>query len=164
MNESSVLPETPEELRSLRELVTRREVCWDVFQEVVRFQGRNRTVGYELSLSGIHTAGAGEPMPGCRLCKEVFEDLRRVARFIIPREERPSIHEISMYDAAIRRSRERHHRPEVSLSIKILHRHGFENPIDACEQRCLREMENRLRTLGACQGEWKPVREPVAPR
>ena len=41
---------------------------------------------------------------------------------------------------------------KVTLSIRILHRHHFEAPIDTCETRCLGEMRERLRELGAGDG------------
>lgn len=38
--------------------------------------------------------------------------------------------------------------------IKILHRHGFDQPVDACEVRCLRDLEQRLVELGAQKDRW----------
>jgi hypothetical protein len=160
MPESGLTADEQRALKTLRDTVRRREVCWDVYPERVGIRGKTRTVGFEMVLSGIHTPGTGHPTPGCVLCKEAFADLERVARWIIPREERASVHQIQMYQAAIRRAAQRHHRPEVSLSLKILHRQGYEEPIDACERRCLNEMEARLKMLGACPGEWKPRRSP----
>jgi len=146
-----------EEIRSLRETVGRREVCWEVFAERVAEADKPRAIGFELELSGIHTPADRKPLPGCDLCKEVFEDLKRVAVWILPQEHRASVYEIAPYEAAIRSSSRRQRRQEVSLSIRILHGHHYGDPVDRCEQRCLREMEERLKQLGACPGEWKPV-------
>jgi hypothetical protein len=38
---------------------------------------------------------------------------------------------------------------EVSLTIRLIHRRGFERSIDACEERCLKEIRRSLKALGA---------------
>ena len=160
MTNTNEVPGGESELRQLRELAERREVCWDVFRERVAVRGAIRTVGYELVLSGIHTPAQHAPTPGCDLCKDVFSDLRTLARWILPKEHRPSIYEIKAYRPIIQHARRRSMRAEVTLCIKILHRHHYEDPIDQCETRCLTEMEQQLRRIGACQGGWKPRPPP----
>jgi hypothetical protein len=44
------------------------------------------------------------------------------------------------------------------LSMKILHRHGFDQPVDECEERCLKEMRSKLAELGVRAGEWRPIK------
>ncbi len=72
----------------------------------------------------------------------------------MPREERPSEYEIEPYRAAITYWSLHHNRPDVTLTIRILHRHGYELPVDECEDRCLKEMEQRLTEVGACRLQW----------
>lgn len=147
-----------EQLDALRRLIAARQVCWDVFREKVGFADRGvKAVGYELVLTGVHLPGEHPPRPGCDLCKEVYDDLKRIALWILPEEHRPSVYEIEPYHAVIRSTGKRKLRSEVSLSIKILHRHHFDAPIDACETRCLVEMEKRLKSLWACEGPWVPL-------
>lgn len=146
---------TVNDLESLRHLVSKREVCWDVFREKVRFtHGGVETIGYELVLTGIHSPGKHPPRPGCELCREVYDDLKSVALWILPKEHRPSVYEIEPYHAIIRSTGKRHLRSEVSLSIKILHRDHYQAPIDTCETHCLVEMEERLQSIWACEGAW----------
>jgi len=38
------------------------------------------------------------------------------------------------------------------LTLKILHRQGFNDPIDEYEERCLKEMEDTLTALGVRRG------------
>jgi len=38
------------------------------------------------------------------------------------------------------------------LTLKILHQQGFNDPIDKCEERCLKEIEDTLTTLGVRRG------------
>ncbi len=39
----------------------------------------------------------------------------------------------------------------ASLTVR---REGYERPVDECEDRCLKEMEERLRELGPCSLTW----------
>lgn len=146
------------DLNALRRLVVGRQVCWDVFREKIGFADRGvKAVGYELVLTGVHLPGEHPPRPGCDLCKEVYDDLKKIALWILPEEHRPSVYEIEPYHAVIRSTGKRKLRSEVSLSIRILHRHHFDAPIDACETRCLVDMEKRLKTIWACEGPWVPL-------
>jgi hypothetical protein len=148
--------ESDEEVDALRRLVDARQICFDVFPERVGFPDGARAVGYELALSGIHAASDHPPLPGCDLCREVYDDLKRIAEWILPQEHRPSVCEIDPYQPVIRASTRRRLRSEVNLSIRIHHRQHFDAPIDTCETRCLREMRERLKQIGACEGEWLP--------
>jgi hypothetical protein len=144
-----------ENVQALRQVVQQRQVCFDSFPERLAFKMHGtKAIGYELVLSGIHSEGAHAPTPGCALCKEVYDDLKTIAKWILPEEHRPSFYEIEPYRPAIHATRKRGMRDEVTLSIKIFHRDHFEDPIDKCETRCLVEMETRLEKIGASRGEW----------
>ena len=41
---------------------------------------------------------------------------------------------------------------KVVLPIRIEHRHNFFDPVDSCEERCLKEMREKLDALGALSG------------
>ena len=153
-------PETEDQkkVQALRAIVEQRQICFDSFRERVGLQRAGvASVGYELILSGIHSPGSHPPLPGCDLCKAVYEDLKKIAQWILPKDHRPSFYEIEPYRPIIRATRKRKLREEVTLSIKILHRDHYEDPIDTCETRCLVEMENRLTQIWACEGEWTPL-------
>ncbi|HSF15053.1 MAG TPA: hypothetical protein VLK65_05835 [Vicinamibacteria bacterium] len=145
-----------ENILALRGIVEQRQVCFDAFRERVGFQALGpRAIGYELVLSGIHARGSHPPMPGCELCRDVYDDLTAIAEWILPTEHRPSSYQFEPYRPIIRATRKRRLRHEVTLSIRILHRDHYEEPIDKCETRCLVEMKDRLKQIGACDGEWK---------
>lgn len=148
--------ESAGKVEALRRLVQLRNVCFDIFTERVGFPNGARSVGYEISLRGIHSANDHPPLPGCDLCREVYDDLKTVAKWILPREHRASVYEIDSYQPVIRATTRRKLRSEVGLSIHIRHRHHFDAPIDTCETRCLLEMRERLVQIGACEGEWRP--------
>ena len=138
----------------LKELVHRFKVCWKVWPEYTYEGDDKRQVGYELELAGTHEAGVTHPEPGCEHCEHVYSALRQIAEYIMPREERPSMYEIGPFDRSIHYWGLHSKRPDIMLTIKILHRHDYERPVDECEDRCLKEMEGRLRDLGACRLQW----------
>lgn len=84
----------------------------------------------------------------------MFLALCAIAEYILPPEARPSRCEIGPYEQALRYSAERRDSPGVILSVKLLHRRGFDQPGDQCKVRCLEEMKSRLNELGACERQW----------
>ncbi len=144
-----------EDFGRLQELVRRHKVCWEVWPEYhLDRDGKRIQIGFELNLIGTH----GQPEKlielGCLECMKIYEDLRRIAHWIIPKEERDNLYEIEVFDASIRYSSQRRFRPEVILTIKILHREGFDRPTDSHEVQVLKEMEEKLEKLGAHTGRY----------
>ena len=135
-------------------LVKRYQVCWEVWPEYLMVAGKEKQVGFELELSGTPEAGTSHLGPGCPACRQVFEALHAIAEWILPKERRPSTYELGPFQQALRYSSVRAMRPDVTLSVKILHRQGFDQPIDQCEIRCLDEMKEKLKVLGACPRQW----------
>jgi hypothetical protein len=145
-----------EELERLKGIVRQRRVVWEVWPVTFVLRGGGTMkVGYELLLSGAHEHGWERPNPGCDKCRAIFRDLQEVARWIIPKVERASQYEIEVFDQAIHYAPERGNRPDVSLSIKILHRQQLERPVDECEVLCLDEMKAKLSQIGAQHRQWK---------
>jgi hypothetical protein len=143
----------------LRELVQRHRVCWESWPEYLMVKREKRQIGFSLELSGTHERGVEHPSPGCQHCRAVYAALQTIAVYILPRELRPSRYEIESYQPAISYSVSRRNRPDVTLTIRIVHRQGYERPVDECEERCLEEMKQRLRELGACERHWVPAKE-----
>jgi hypothetical protein len=138
----------------LADFVNRYQVCWEVFPDYLMVDGKERQVGFELELTGTPEAGTDHVGPGCPACRRVYAALRAVADCILPKDERPSRYEVGPYEQALRYSAARALRPDVTLSVKIVHRRGFDLPVDQCEVRCLEEMKQRLKQLGACERQW----------
>ena len=143
----------------LAALTRRFRVCWEVWPECIVLRGEKRQVGFVLELSGTFESDTDYPDPDWVARQRVFAALRRIAEAILPREKRPSMYEISADDQALRYSRLRSNRPDVTVAIHILHRQGFELPVDSCEVRCLKEMQDRLIELGAQEGHWRAQEE-----
>jgi hypothetical protein len=153
------MPKAQNEAELIADLVERFRVCWEVWPEEIMVKDERRQIGFSLELYGTHEPPVEHPSPGCAHCLDAFTALQKIAAYILPREERPSTYGIEIYDGALHYTAKRRNRPEVVLPIKILHRHEFEQPVDPCEIRCLTEMKQRLRELGAPQGYWSPRTE-----
>ena len=133
----------------VKELVAQHTVCYEVYPDRLLVRGELRTVGYEVQLLGSHARGSTRMTPGCELCASTFRDLRRIAEWKIPPDERDSKFEIVPFDGALHMATRHGLRPEVALSVTIEHRRGFDAPLDECESRCLRDVELRLNEVGA---------------
>ncbi len=139
---------------TLQEFVKHYQVCWEVWPQYLMVGGKELQVGFELELSGTPEIGTNHLGPGCPACRHVYSALHAVAEWIFPKEQRPSMYEIAPYETALRYTKVRGNRPDVILSIKIVHRRGFDQPVDECEMRCLQEMKQHLSELGACERQW----------
>lgn len=142
--------------KRLIELVKRFRVCWEVWPEYLQVSGARHQVGFQLLLCGTHEPGVNQPTPGCNHCYRVFEALQEIALWIQPQEIRLSKYRIGCYDRALHYAALRQHRPDVTLSLTILHRERIEATVDECQVRCLGEMKAKLRSLGAPEGRWSP--------
>lgn len=139
----------------LSALVKKHKVCWEVITEQIpRKEDQPKAVWYNLILHGAHSR-EDHPVPGCEKCKHLYKDLRRIAQWIIPKAERESRYEISIYEPYIGYTPSRGNRPEVDLTIQILHREHYDAPVDECEVLCLNEMKAKLAELGAQEKRWK---------
>lgn len=138
----------------LRELVNRHRVYYEVWPENLALNEKTVKVGFDLQLNGVHEHAEGGILPGCHHCQQVYDDLRRIAEWIMPKEERPSAYEIEPFDRSLHQVPRHGLRLEVALTMKILHRHNFDQPVDACEERCLKEMRGKLADLGVKEGNW----------
>ena len=143
----------------LKDLVRHFQVCWEVWPEELFVGNEKRQVGLALELCGTHGPGGQPHEPGCPDCQRVFAALHVIAGWILPMERRPSFYELAPFNPSLRYSPARGNRPDVTLTVKILHRRGFERPVDDCEIRCLKEMEQRLKELGAGEHHWIPRQE-----
>ncbi len=132
-------------IEKLKAIVEKHTVRYEVWPHYDIHDGVRVTVGFDLELHGTHDHGYTRQSPGCSLCKETFEDLRQIAEWILPREERPSRYDVSIFDQSLHSSG--NGPVEVVLPIRIAHKNDYFGPVDDCEQRCLKDMEQKLAEL-----------------
>ena len=145
-----------ETIRELKQIIEKHTVRYEVWPHYEMAAGKRVIVGFDLELCGTHDHGNTRLSPGCHLCKETYSDLRCVAEWILPKEDRPSAYDIPPFDESLHGSAKGTF--EVVVPIRIEHRHGFFDPVDACEERCLKEMEEKLAELGVSRGRATRVR------
>jgi hypothetical protein len=140
----------------IRDLVQRYRVCWNVWPEEWFVHGTKRTIGFAIELCGTHEPGTLHVSPGCEHCRSVQKALKEIANWILPREERPSMYDIDINSQALDYSPAHGNHHYISLTIRITHSGIIERPADECEVRCLQEMEQSLKNLGAFKGPHAP--------
>jgi hypothetical protein len=101
--------------------------------------------------------------PGCPRCVATFEDLRQIAESIVPKQAGSVRGEVRPWDRALHRSRKRGFRPEVIACIMISHNGRFDQPVDASEEICLKQMISRLTELGVWTRQLKAPQNHSTP-
>ena len=135
----------------LAELVHRHKVCWEVWPEVCA-GNHHQQIGYELELFGSDEE-IEDFSPCCRECVRIGAALRSIADGITELSDDVRT-EVVFGGQSLTYSPTRGNRPDVTLSIRILHRSAYENPLDQSERAYLEKMKARLRDLGACEHSW----------
>ena len=139
----------------IKDLVQRHKVCFESYPIWhVPLGGGKVAIGYELDLIGTHDHPQHPPSPGCDECTPVRRALLAIAAAILPPNDRASRYGMEPFETAIHFSPRRKMRKDIVLAIDIVHRDRFDLPIDACEMRCLREMKEKLKELGARPDQW----------
>ena len=138
---------TPTTQNDLVEIARSHRVHFDVEPEIVMRGSERVKVGFRVHLWAVHPKDA-RALPGCPKCWELVGDLRRIAEGVVPPDDRPSRTELAPFRPALYDSRVVPNSDEVSVTIRLLHRDGYDNPVDRCEERCLKEIRSRLIALG----------------
>jgi hypothetical protein len=148
--------EAPLTSETLRNIVLRHCVCYEVWPEWSANGGRATRIGFAISLCGVHENGfAKNDVPGCPQCWRTYTKLRMVADRITPEQERTCRFEIAAFDRAWHVApNARQGRNETVVTIRIFHRHNIHAPIDDCQQECLNEMRKKLAELGVRENVW----------
>ena len=137
--------------RVVCDLVQKYQVCWEVQPELVVTKTHLVQIGYQVELAGPL---AENTVPSDRARFEVYNALHKIAEWVVSENKHPSARfEIEPFESAVHYSSLRHCRLDVILNLKILHRCGLD-PVDECEQDCLKAIQERLAFLGAHRGCW----------
>lgn len=156
---NSLATQPTTQIERFREIVSRHQVCYEVWPEWSTKEGRKIQIGFELQLCGVneHTVEGGtHPVPGCQYCSRTYSQLREIAEWVLPVDERPSRYDIQAFDRALHQApAKRKRRNEVIVTIIVMHRNDFNRPVDDCENLCLTEMRQRLSQLGIREDVWR---------
>jgi hypothetical protein len=138
----------------IKALVQRFRVCWDVYPAEILVKNTVRKIGFDLELYGAPECGTEHVDPGCQHCLRVESALREIADWILPRVNPTCRFDVESEGDSLSYTPARANRPDVLVHINIFHRLEWDLPIDECEERCLKNLEQVLAELGACKGRW----------
>ena len=141
---------------ALRNIVLSHCVCYEVWPEWSGNGGRATRIGFAISLCGVHENGSAKnDVPGCSHCWRTYTELRALAEWITPEQERACRFEIAAFDRAWHVAPSaRYGRKETVVTISIFHRRNVHAAIDDCQQQCLNEMRQKLGELGVRENVW----------
>lgn len=157
-------PETPPDSEEfVRNAIAKHRVSYERWNEFEMVNGVRTHTGYGLRLCGVNRhdgterdGSGGHPVPGCAICRSTYDDLRRVAEWILPKDVRKSRYKIEPFDYAFHIApKARGFREEIVVTIQILHRFNPNLPADECESLCLKEMCGKLKEFGVLEGRVK---------
>jgi hypothetical protein len=128
-------------VETLRAWIREHKIWWEVLPVSEIHDRKLLQVGFEFHLYGRHPrSGTG---PGCSECHALHDRLRLLASSVLPEDVRASRYDVDPYHAAFYCGQE----PatfDVRLTLRIRHREGYFDPIDACEIRCSKEIQENL--------------------
>lgn len=139
---------TNDGLERVRALATRHEVVFHVYPVRHAASGGVEVVGFEIELLGVHREPKHVPEPGCDECAIVYQDLREIARHVLPPSEPETEVELHALEPRHVYDRRHHGEPAVALTLQVLHRRDYGSPVDRCEERCKDRIVAALRRLG----------------
>lgn len=138
----------------LMELVERFRVCWETFPEIICIDRETRRVGFALELYGTHEPeDLDHHMQRCYHCQRVFAALHVIADWILPREMKALMYEAEVSSPSTSHAPARRILSGPSFTIRIILREGYERPAHDSETQWLKELEERLKELGAVKTE-----------
>ena len=137
-------------LEDIRKLVERFAISYDVFPESAVLRDHAiRQVGYVVNLYGDDERD--RPLhPGDERCGEVIRGLYRVARWVIPPDERACHIDINGANDSLHYLQSGKERGLLQVEIHVLHGDALDASLDADEKRALEELIGRLESLGVC--------------
>lgn len=141
----------------VKAVVQRHRVVFEVLRALEVVDGKRLAVGYDLELRGAHPRDGRGLLPGCQRCEQVWADLAGIAYSLWPAfEDRATTFRVDPFDRALLAPPPGRDgvRDEVRLTLRIRHWANLFAPDPEGEERCVRELREALRSIGACEGSW----------
>jgi hypothetical protein len=151
---SDQLMNASQEIAELKQIVKKHKVYW-IVQDLININDTGDKVknGFVFHLVGTCDAFSDEGKAA-----EIFKDLDRIARWIMPKENAEVRFEIREHDSVFfylpGDDRDKDRKNHV-VSLRVLHHEGFHRPIDKFQIEATKEMEKRLKSIGSPKDHWK---------
>lgn len=143
-----------QEIAELKQIVKRHKVYW-IEQEIINMNESGDKVknGFVIHLVGTHDEASDKDT-----ASEIFKNLDRIAKWIIPKENPEVRFEIREHDSVFfylpGDDRDEDRKNHV-ISVRVLHHKGFQRPIDKFQIEATKEMEKKLTNIGSPKDRWK---------
>ena len=143
-----------QEIAELKQIVKKNKVYW-IVQELININEKGDKIknGFVLYLVGTSDEVSDEFNT-----PEIFKNLYRIARWIMPKENPEVRFEIREHDSVFfylpGDDRDKDRKNHV-ISLRVLHHIGFHRPIDKFQIEATKEMEEKLKNIGSPKDRWK---------
>jgi hypothetical protein len=149
----------------LRKLVRKYKVYWLVMPAIhVTESGSKVQIGYNLALVGT-SLNSDKTMlePGSKESSDVSTNLRQIAEGIMPGEDSGVRCHIRDLDNVLFHNLQdqEKNRKSVALVLQIRHREKFDRPVDNFLMGAFKELEERLKKIGANKERWKELSNEI---
>jgi hypothetical protein len=130
-----------------REFVKRHHVHYSVAPDWVAGREGRWSVGFEVRLFAVQGKGAGG-LPGGPRSRALVRRLGNLAQALLPDCRTMAHIDFDPFRPALYDSSEVPGADEVALTMRLLHcSEDYSLPVDAAQERCLREIRRRLKLL-----------------
>ncbi|HLE24733.1 MAG TPA: hypothetical protein VI935_03675 [Thermodesulfobacteriota bacterium] len=143
-----------EEISQLSRIIEEHKVFWITGPIELPDQKSGRRVQVALALV---ISGTYEETPHDTEIPNVFQKLKRIADWLIPKDNPNVRFEIKIHDSRsfyIPGDKDTDRR-NYALGIQIWHSEGFDRPVDKHQIEVLKEMEEKLKKIGSHKDHWK---------
>ena len=140
----------------MMDIVRDYKVFWTVMPiELPGEEGSPIKIGMSLALVGTDEVGSSEPDE--RSQQVVSDKLEELANWLVPKNYPNVEFEVRRHDTETFYLPDdiRTKRKNYIVGIQILHKEGFNQPVDEDQERILKEFETRLKELGSPKDHWK---------
>ena len=148
------LVDADKEIPQLKQIVKKHKVYW-IVQEITNINEKGDKVKNAFVL---HLIGTRHKASDKTKTSEIFENLDRIAQWIMPKESLEVRFDIRQQENLffyLPGDDRDENRQNLVVSLRVLHREGFLRPIDKFQIEAIKEMEKRLKNIGSPKERWK---------
>jgi hypothetical protein len=140
---------------SVRELVQKYRVCYEVAHELGPMSGSVRPIGFAIELAGTHDHSPAVSIARCPECAHAAAALQAIAYAALPGESADVSFRVQEPRIAHHFTPKHDNRPDLTATITVLHEGGAQHPVDEPEVRGRDAIVAQLTALGVPEGSWR---------